>query len=496
VFFREILIDRFRFGFGDDGDGRFVVFISNQWWDLGFKRIINGQGLFFHPQEYVLGYSDLLIGFSPIRIISEVLNINLFTSLILFVSLLSFLSFVGIMKYVKIFQNQQLNNFQLLVISIACFGSGLSVSASTHPQLFMIYLYPWVLYFFEKAKLNKKSSFYLGMLLGLILISSIYIFIFSVISIVFLYLIQFRYFKHNFFLSSLYLVIGLSVTGFYAFFIYLKTYLVLGPRSREDLIGDIPPIFNVFNYGESNLLWGNLVQQFVPFFGNGAGDNNYAIAVTPVLTIVCISFLIIFRKDAQSLALFLLGSFMILLTVQIRGISLWAILSYVPGFDVIRSIGRVQLVSHFLICIALAILLAQINKIRTLGYILALGLVSLIFIENVSFGLITGVDLRKQEILVNLGEQIPEGCESFFAIAGDFERPNFAYQVDSMIVAMGAKIPTLNGYSGNQPKDWEVNNIQFPDYADRIKNWINQKNINETICQIDLDKKTWSIFKY
>ena len=496
MFFREILIDRFRFGFGDDGDGRFVVFISNQWWDLGFKRIINGQGLFFHPQEYVLGYSDLLIGFSPIRIISEVLNINLFTSLILFVSLLSFLSFVGIMKYVKIFQNQQLNNFQLLVISIACFGSGLSVSASTHPQLFMIYLYPWVLYFFEKAKLNKKSSFYLGMLLGLILISSIYIFIFSVISIVFLYLIQFRYFKHNFFLSSLYLVIGLSVTGFYAFFIYLKTYLVLGPRSREDLIGDIPPIFNVFNYGESNLLWGNLVQQFVPFFGNGAGDNNYAIAVTPVLTIVCISFLIIFRKDAQSLALFLLGSFMILLTVQIRGISLWAILSYVPGFDVIRSIGRVQLVSHFLICIALAILLAQINKIRTLGYILALGLVSLIFIENVSFGLITGVDLRKQEILVNLGEQIPEGCESFFAIAGDFERPNFAYQVDSMIVAMGAKIPTLNGYSGNQPKDWEVNNIQFPDYADRIKNWINQKNINETICQIDLDKKTWSIFKY
>jgi hypothetical protein len=252
----------------------------------------------------------------------------------------------------------------------------------------------------------------------------------------------------------------------------------------------------VFNYGESNLLWGSLVKQFVPFFGNGAGDNNYAIAVTPVLTIVCISFLIIFRKNAQSLALFLLGSFLILLTVQFRGISLWAILSYVPGFDVIRSIGRVQLVSHFLICIALAILLAQINRIRTLSHILALGLVSLIFIENISLGLITGVDLKKQEILVNLGEQIPEGCESFFAIAGDFERPNFAYQVDAMIVAMGARVPTLNGYSGNQPTDWQVNNIQFPDYADRIKKWTKQKNINETICQIDLDNKTWSVFKY
>jgi hypothetical protein len=252
----------------------------------------------------------------------------------------------------------------------------------------------------------------------------------------------------------------------------------------------------VFNYGESNLLWGSLVKQFAPFFGNGAGDNNYAIAVTPVLTMVCISFLIIFRKNAQSLALFLLSSFLILLTVQFRGLSLWAILSYFPGFDVIRSIGRVQLVSHFLICIALAILLAHINKIRTLGHILATGLVSLIFMENVSFGLITGVDLRKQEILVNLGEQIPEGCESFFAIAGDFERPNFAYQVDSMIVAMGARVPTLNGYSGNQPTDWQVNNIQFPDYADRIKKWTRQKNINETVCQIDLDNKTWSFFKY
>ena len=403
---------------------------------------------------------------------------------------------MGIAKYLRIFQNQQLNNFQLLVISVACFGSGLSVSASTHPQLFMIYLYPWVLFFFEKSKLNKNNSFYLGILLGLILITSIYIFIFSVISIVFLYLIQFRHFKHNFFLNSLYLVIGLFVTGFYAFFIYLRTYLILGPRSREDLIGDIPPIFNVFNYGESNLVWGSLVKQFAPFFGNGVGDNNYAIAVTPILTLVCISFLIIFRKNAQSLALFFLGSFLILLTVQFRGFSLWAIISYGPGFDVIRSIGRVQLVSHFLICIALAILLAHINKIRNLGHILVLGLVSLIFIENVSLGLITGVDLRKQEILVTLGEQIPKGCESFFAIAGDFERPNFAYQVDSMIVAMGARIPTLNGYSGNQPTNWQVNNIQFPDYADRIKKWTKQKNLTETICQIDLDNKKWSVFKY
>ena len=403
---------------------------------------------------------------------------------------------MGIAKYLRIFQNQQLNNFQLLVISVACFGSGLSVSASTHPQLFMIYLYPWVLYFFEKAKLNKKSSLYLGMLLGLILITSIYIFIFSVISIVFLYLIQFRHFKHDFFLRCLYLVIGLFLTGFYAFFIYLRTYLILGPRSREDLIGDIPPVFNVFNYGESNFVWGSLVKQLAPFFGNGAGDNNYAIAVTPFLTLVCISFLIIFRKNVQSLALFFLGSFLILLTVQFRGISLWAILSYVPGFDVIRSIGRVQLVSHFLICIALAMLLAHINKIRTLGHILVLGLVSLIFIENVSLGLITGVDLRKQKILVTLGEQIPKGCESFFVIAGDFERPNFAYQVDSMIVAMGARIPTLNGYSGNQPTNWQVNNIQFPDYADRIKKWTKQKNLTETICQIDLDNKKWSVFKY
>jgi hypothetical protein len=133
---------------------------------------------------------------------------------------------------------------------------------------------------------------------------------------------------------------------------------------------------------------------------------------------------------------------------------------------------------------------------KTLGHILVFGLVSLIYIENINLGLITGVDLRKQEILVNLGKQIPEGCESFFAIAGDFERPNFAYQVDSMIVAMGARTPTLNGYSGNQPTNWQVNNIQFPDYADRIKKWTKQKNLTETICQIDLDNNKWSVFKY
>jgi hypothetical protein len=443
-----------------------------------------------------LGYSDLLIGFSPIRIISGIFNINLFTSLFLFVSLLSLLSFVGIVKYIQIFHQQQLNNSQLLLISVACFGSGLSVSASTHPQLFMIYFFPWVLYLFEKAKVNKNSSFYLGLILGLILITSVYIFIFSAISMVLLYLLQFRQFKRNFILDCLYVLIGLSITGFYSFFIYLRTYLILGPRSRDDLVGNIPPLLNIFNYGETNLVWGSLVQQFAVFFGYGTNHNAYAIAVTPILIIICVIWLVMFRKNSQSLALFLLGSSLILLTVQFEGVSLWSMLSYLPGFDVIRSIGRVQLVSHFLICIALALLLVSVGKMKIYNQILVFGLVGLIFLENVNLGFKAGVDIRKQEILVNLGEQIPEGCESFFTIAGDFNRPNFAYQVDSMIVAMGARIPTLNGYSGNQPTNWQVNNIQFPDYADRIKKWIKLKSISETICQIDLDNNKWSIFKY
>jgi hypothetical protein len=383
-----------------------------------------------------------------------------------------------------------------LLISVACFGSGLSISASTHPQLFVIYFYPWVLYFFEKAKVYKNGSFFLGLVLGLILISSVYIFVFSVISMVFLYLLQFRQFKHNSIFCFLYFVLGLFVTGFYAFFIYLRTYLILGPRSRDDLVGNIPPLLNIFNSGETNLVWGSLVQQFAEFFGYGAKHNAYAIAVTPILIIICIVWLVMFRKNSQSLALFLLGSSLILLTVQFRGVSLWSILSYLPGFDAIRSIGRVQLVSHFLICIALALLLVSVEKMKIYNQILMFGLVGLIFLENINLGFKAGVDLKKQEILVNLGEQRPEGCESFFTIGGDFDRPDFAYQVDAMIVAMGARIPTLNGYSGNQPTDWQVNNIQFPDYADRIKKWTKQKNINETICQIDLDNKTWSVFKY
>ena len=187
---------------------------------------------------------------------------------------------------------------------------------------------------------------------------------------------------------------------------------------------------------------------------------------------------------------------MILLTVQVRGYSIWGALSYIPGFDVIRVIGRIQLISHFLICISLALILIKVNISKKSSYYLVVGLVALIYLENINLGLNAQVNLRRQKNLINLGDKVPNECDSFFATSNDFERPNFAHQVDSMIVSIGAKIPTLNGYSGNQPFNWEVNNIQYPDYADRIKNWIKFKNINETICQIDLDNKKWSVFRY
>lgn len=443
-----------------------------------------------------MGYSDLLIGFSPLRIISEILRINVFTSLVLFVSFLSVLAFIGIVKYIKIFQNQQLNNIQLLLISVACFGSGFSLSASTHPQLFMIYFYPWILYFFERSKTSRKNSLFLGLLLGIILTTSIYIFIFSFISIAFLYLLQIKNFKNIFTINILLLISGICLTGFYAFYIYFRTYLMVGPRNREELVGNLPPIFNVFNYGESNLMWGGLVKAFAPFFGNGAGNHEYALAVTPILSLTCFICLLIFRNKSQSLVLFILGIFLILLTVEFQGLSLWTIFSHIPGFDVIRVIGRVQLISHFLICIALALLIVEINGLSKSRYLLVFGLVGLIFMENVSSGLNAQVNLKSQKTLVDLGKNSPNGCDSFFAISSDFDRPNYAHQVDSMIVSMGAKIPSLNGYSGNQPKNWEVNNIQFPDYADRIKNWIKEKNLTESICLVDLDKKTWGKFKY
>jgi hypothetical protein len=60
-----------------------------------------------------------------------------------------------------------------------------------------------------------------------------------------------------------------------------------------------------------------------------------------------------------------------------------------------------------------------------------------------------------------------------------------------MLVARAASLPTLNGYSGWFPPDWNL--LMFDnDYISHVRKWVLIKNIEHGLCGLDLRDGSWS----
>jgi hypothetical protein len=141
-----------------------------------------------------------------------------------------------------------------------------------------------------------------------------------------------------------------------------------------------------------------------------------------------------------------------LLTLFYRRDSLWLAYSgMIPGAVAIRAIGRIVL-----------ILLIP----------MALGLASLVqFLEGrrwaVAGGILAGVCLAEQGIttetfdaavnratIAGLARQIDRGRVAFYYHPCD-DQPFYVYHLDAMWASLASGVPTINGYSGYAPREWE-----------------------------------------
>jgi hypothetical protein len=112
--------------------------------------------------------------------------------------------------------------------------------------------------------------------------------------------------------------------------------------------------------------------------------------------------------------------------------------------------------------------------------------------EQVNTGSYHEIDRNKESAALSLVGPPPRGCSAFLATSPVYaDRPPYAHQIDAMLVARAYNIPTLNGYSGWFPPDWDFYSFD-KNYLMRAFQWARAEGVGAGLCGCALKTGTWS----
>jgi len=166
------------------------------------------------------------------------------------------------------------------------------------------------------------------------------------------------------------------------------------------------------------------------------------------------------HQDLGKLVVFTFAT-LFLLTLSLGGISLYQIISYIPGLNAVRAVTRIGLVMMMPIAVLVAIgtqyFLVQVNIFKNIRKILIYFFVIVLLGTEVlgyrPYNTPIAAWAKQQAVLKEkLPGQLP--TETILYIAGKDTVPAHITELDGMILAQDLGYPTLNGYSGNVPPNY------------------------------------------
>jgi hypothetical protein len=86
----------------------------------------------------------------------------------------------------------------------------------------------------------------------------------------------------------------------------------------------------------------------------------------------------------------------------------------------------------------------------------------------------------------------PDQCKVAYVSASQTgTRPWYEYQNDGMLIALSQTVPTVNGYSGNFPRDWNLWNPADPAYPNNVDRWLVAHGLQDVACGVSVDTGRW-----
>jgi hypothetical protein len=159
----------------------------------------------------------------------------------------------------------------------------------------------------------------------------------------------------------------------------------------------------------------------------------------------------------KMLFIFLAASaFLVLLTLNVKGFTLYQYLWNLPGFSSIRSTSRVILVLMWPIAMFISIEADALLRVQAKHYIftaIILSLLGLMATESIFFNHTTFSKADAQARLQTLKEQIPTNLpkDPVLYVWEDSNNGLIYTELDGMLLSQDLGWPALNGSSGNAP---------------------------------------------
>jgi hypothetical protein len=221
------------------------------------------------------------------------------------------------------------------------------------------------------------------------------------------------------------------------------------------------PRFQSYLLADNSQLWGSLSRLI--------GEINLRwehqlFAGVAVVALIIVGIVARFQNANRTVAWlhFFAALALIVLTLNIRGISFYMLVWLAPGVDSIRAVPRIMLVvmwpiSVFIAWVVDGLLLKRSETQRWMQVAVYL-LVGLLVVESVFYNHATYVKAEAQARLDELTQQLPDALPAnpILYVAENLEDPSYAPEIDAMLLSQQLGWPTLNGYSGNYPPDYKT----------------------------------------
>lgn len=291
--------------------------------------------------------------------------------------------------------------------------------------------------------------------------------------------------------------------------VYLAKSQETGMRPIETVLGNTVPLQGILQVGNENLLFGKIYNRFLAFVSPGYAPNGeyYNTGVAPLLFVFFVfGYFYIARKikggepifSGQLLRAACLATVVTwLCSLNIGGHSAWTLVySFFPGARALSVVSAYQIFLIFPVLIIAGIYLASLRLSLSILCVVA----ALLVLEEINDGYIALV--RADEVKRVDVPAPPRECKAFFASGwnqqatvtpmSEWINNHYAHNVSAMLIAELHHIPTINGVASFNPRDWNFENPNAPDYHQRIRDYAQRHDV-KNLCRLDLEAKRWDV---
>lgn len=462
--------------FGDLGDAR----LNNYFLEHGYQYFLGNHPFFwsapfYYPAENVMTYSDNHLGTLPFYSLFRLIGCDTETSYQLWMILIFLLNGISAYIVLRLFKFNILGSFAgALLFSIAA-----PVMIKTgHFQLMPRFMIPILFYSAVKyvESLNIEYFYIFCFAFVYQFYIGIYIGFFAIVGLIVLlpFIVMYIRRKHNLktilntkYVTHLALATTLSITLLFLLFEpYLSFKEVTGGRSWNEISSMLPRLKSWFYTTGSFVDFFNQVGRKLPM----QHEHVMFLGIVPYFVFFIVLFF--YTKKSENLLIkeyknLIFSAIIIIVltfvfTLYINGFSLYKYIFYkIPGFDAIRAVTRIILFLAFPFAILLAFLITMISKssfkIKTKVMIIFIILAGGV-IEQYRANLAVYDKKEAQNRYFSLYDKIKD-TESYDIFYLNCIKPSpsfFIDELDAMFLSLVVNKPTINGYSGNIPQNYNL----------------------------------------